>query len=116
MCADACEAAGLEIPPLPDALQQELRGFLAPQAGLGNPVDMIATATADQYRQAMKAIAAWEGVDALIVIFVRPLLTRAEEVAAAVRDAARELPRAMPVQAVFMSEAILLPMLHQPES
>jgi acetyl coenzyme A synthetase (ADP forming)-like protein len=104
MCADACEAAGLEIPPTPDGLQEELRGFLAPEAGLGNPVDMIATATADQYRRTIEAMASWEGVDALIVIFVRPLLTKAEDVAAAVRDATRELPRELPVQAVFMTE------------
>jgi acetate---CoA ligase (ADP-forming) len=105
MCADACEAAGLEIPPLPDALREELRGFLAPEAGLGNPVDMIATATADQYRRTIGAIAAWAGVDALIVIFVRPLLTRAEDVAEAVREAVGELGRKLPVQAVFMSGA-----------
>jgi acetate---CoA ligase (ADP-forming) len=104
MCADAAEAAGLEIPPLPDGLQEELRGFLAPEAGLGNPVDMIATATAEQYRRTIRAMTSWDGVDALIVIFVRPLLTKAEDVAAAVRDATRELPRDLPVQAVFMSE------------
>jgi acetate---CoA ligase (ADP-forming) len=104
MCADACEAAGLEVPPLPDDVQEELRSFLAPEAGLGNPVDMIATATAEQFRRAIATLAAWEGADALIVIFVRPLLTKAEEVAAAVRGALDELPRAVPVQAVFMSE------------
>jgi acetyl coenzyme A synthetase (ADP forming)-like protein len=104
MCADACEAAGLEIPPLPDGLRDELRAFLAPEAGLGNPVDMIATATADQYRRTIAGIAAWDGVDALIVIFVRPLLTKAEDVAAAVREAVDDLSREVPVQAVFMSE------------
>jgi acetyl coenzyme A synthetase (ADP forming)-like protein len=104
MCADACEAAGLEVPPLPDDLQERLRGFLAPEAGLGNPVDMIATATADQYRRAISTISAWEGIDSLIVIFVRPLLTKAEDVATAVREAIGALPRPIPVQAVFMSE------------
>ena len=104
MCADACEASGLEVPPMPDEVQEALRGFLAPEAGLGNPVDMIATATADQYRQAIETIAAWDGVDSLIVIFVRPLLTKAEDVADAVRAAVAELPREMPVQAVFMSQ------------
>ena len=104
MCADACEASGLEVPPLPDDVQAELRGFLAPEAGLGNPVDMIATATADQYREAIATIASWGGVDALITIFVRPLLTKAEDVATAVRAAVAELPPEMPVLAVFMSQ------------
>ena len=56
MCADACEAAGLEVPPLPDAAQEALREFLAAEASLGNPVDMIATASADQYRRAIATL------------------------------------------------------------
>ena len=75
MCADACEAAGLEVPDLPASIQAELREFLPPEASTGNPVDMIATASAEHYRQAIAALASWEGADALIVIFVRPLLT-----------------------------------------
>jgi acyl-CoA synthetase (NDP forming) len=103
MCADTCEAAGLEIPPLPDALQDALRDFLPAEASLSNPVDMIATASADHFRRTITALAGWNGLDALIVIFVRPLLTRAEDVAAAVREAISELPRDIPVEAVFMS-------------
>jgi acyl-CoA synthetase (NDP forming) len=64
---------------------------------------MIATATAEQYRQAISILAAWDGIDALVVIFVRPLLIKAEDVAAAVKDAVRDLPREIPVEAVFMS-------------
>ena len=64
---------------------------------------MIATATAEQYREAISTLAAWDGIDALVVIFVRPLLIKAEDVAEAVTEAVRELPREIPVQAVFMS-------------
>jgi acyl-CoA synthetase (NDP forming) len=66
---------------------------------------MIATATADQYRHTIDVLSAWEGIDALVVIFIRPLLTRAEEVAAAVREAIAAMERRIPVQAVFMSQA-----------
>ena len=66
MCADACEAGGLQVPELPAALRDSLRGFLAPEASLTNPVDLIATATADQYRRAIMTIAEWNGIDALI--------------------------------------------------
>jgi acetyl coenzyme A synthetase (ADP forming)-like protein len=103
MCADTCEAVGLEVPPMPGEVKDELRQILAPEASLGNPVDMIATASAEQYRQTIKAMAGWDGIDALIVIFIRPLLTRAEDVAEAVSAACAELPRELPVQAVFMS-------------
>ena len=37
------------------------------------------------------------------MIFIRPLLTRAEDVARAVREAVEHMPREIPVQAVFMS-------------
>jgi acetyl coenzyme A synthetase (ADP forming)-like protein len=103
MCADACEGAGLEVPPLPDQTREELAGFLAPEASLANPVDMIATASADQYGRGIVTLAACGEIDALIVIFVRPLLTRAEDVAGAIGTAVEGLSRELPVLAVFMS-------------
>ncbi len=105
MCADACEAAGLEVPELPDALRRELASFLPSEASLANPVDMIATASAKQYRRAIGALGAWEGIDAMIVIFIRPLQTASEEIAAAAQEAARDLEREIPIQAVFMTPA-----------
>lgn len=103
MCADACEAAGLEVPELPEEVRAALAEHLPAEASLANPVDMIATASAEQYRRSIATLSAWEGIDALIVIFIRPLLTRAEEVAGAVRAALGEMERRIPVQAVFMS-------------
>jgi len=103
MCADACEAAGLEVPELAPEVREELRAFLPSEAALGNPVDMIATAEAEHFRRAIAALAGWDGIDALIVIFIRPLLTAAADVAAAVHEAVADLPRELPVQAVFMS-------------
>jgi acetyl coenzyme A synthetase (ADP forming)-like protein len=103
MCADACEAVGLEVPELPEEVRSKLRASLPPEASLANPVDMIATAGSDQYREVIKVLAGWEGIDALIVIFVRPLLIRAEEVGEAIREAVADAPRKLPVQAVFMS-------------
>ena len=104
MCADACEAAGLEVPELPEDVIASLREFLPAEAGISNPVDMIATASADHYRQTIHTMAAHEGLDALIVIFIKPLLTRPEDVASAIHEAVAEMPRRIPVQAVFMSE------------
>ena len=103
MCADACEAAGLEVPEIPPAVRDRLAALLPAEAGLLNPVDMIATATAEQYRATIRALGDWDGIDALIVIFIRPLLIRAADVAEAIRSAVQEMPRKIPVQAVFMS-------------
>ena len=103
MCADACEAPGLQVPELPDSIRDSLREFLTPEAGLANPVDLIATATAAQYRRAITTLADWDGLDALIAIFIRPLLTQAEDVAEAIGAALSEMTRPIPVQTVFMS-------------
>ena len=103
MCADACEAAGLEVPELPQEVREALRAHLPAEASLANPVDMIATASAEQYRKSIATLSGWAGIDALIVIFIRPLLTRAEEVAEAVAAALGDMQRRIPVQAVFMS-------------
>ena len=55
------------------------------------------------FRRAIETLAAWDGIDALIVLFVPPLGTRAEDVAAAIHDAVAGLPRPIPVLAVFMA-------------
>jgi acetate---CoA ligase (ADP-forming) len=123
MCADACEAAGLMVPELPEAVRESLRAILPEEAGLLNPVDMIATATAEHYRETIRVMAEWDGIDALIVIFIRPLLTRAVDVAGAIEEAAARLARRIPIQAVFMSpqdhdsirEVSSLPILDYPE-
>ena len=103
MCADACEAADLEVPEIPELSETGSLSTCRPRLGLLNPVDMIATATAEHYRTTIRTLSEWDGIDALIVIFIRPLLTRAEDVAEAIRSAVQEMSREIPVQAVFMS-------------
>ena len=103
LCADACEAQGLTVPALPAEVRAALAEFLPPQAGLHNPVDMIASATAEDYGRAITLLGAYEGIDALIVIFVPPLVTRVEDAAAAIHAAVAAFPRAIPVITVVMS-------------
>jgi acyl-CoA synthetase (NDP forming) len=69
-----------------------------------NPVDMIASASAEDYLRTIEVVAD-AGVDAVVVIFIPPLVTRPEEVAAAVRSAADTLDGRVPVLSVFMSSS-----------
>lgn len=103
LAADACEAGGLEVPPLPEETRAKLRPFLAPEASTANPVDMIASAGGDEYAKAIRILAADTTVDAIIVMFTPPLVTRASDVARAIRAAVGDLPRRVPVLAVFLS-------------
>lgn len=103
LCADACEARGLEVPVLSEASQNKLRAFLPAGAGLGNPVDMIASAPAEHYSQAIEILANDENVDSLIVIFTPPLVTRAEDVATEIIKAIKIIDKRKPVLCVFLS-------------
>ena len=101
LAADACEANGLELPSLSDATRAELRAFLPAAASVGNPVDMLASAPADHYRRALAAILRDESVDSVVVIFIPPLVTEPDAVAAAIVEGARG-EHGKPVLGVFM--------------
>lgn len=114
LCADACEAGGLQVEALSETTTAELAEFLPPEASLGNPVDMIAGATADDYVRAIDIVAVDPQIDAVIVIFIPPLVTLAGEVAAGIRAAVSELPGRVPVLSVFMSARGVPPELRGP--
>ena len=90
LCADACEAAGLSVPELTLHAVGALEGLLPPEASAGNPVDMIASATAEQYGEALRILLGDPSVHAVIAIFIPPLVTRAEDVAAELMKVASE--------------------------
>ena len=115
MCADACESHGLDVAPLSDELRAELAGFLPAEAALANPIDMIATAPAEHYRQALGAIARHDAADAVIAIFIPPLLTEPGEVARAIREGIAEAQIHLPVLAVFMTAEGAPPDLRSPD-
>ena len=102
LAADACEASGLEIVPLADETTAALRTFLPAAASVGNPVDMIASATPDAYRRTLDLLLADPGVDAVIVIYIPVLPTDAPQVSAAIRESATRAGSKC-VVATFMS-------------
>jgi acetate---CoA ligase (ADP-forming) len=104
LCADACEANGLIVPPLPDAVRKALAASMPAAGSKGNPVDMLAAASGEDYERAISVLAACDDVDAIIVIFTPPLITKGTEVVRAIHRAAHALPRAIPVLSVFMSK------------
>ena len=102
LVADACEAAGLLVPELSDDTQAALRAGLPPQASTKNPVDVVASATAEQYGHALCLLGAAGEIDAIITVYIPPFVTAAEDVAREITAAAAALP-AKPVIAVFLT-------------
>jgi acetyl coenzyme A synthetase (ADP forming)-like protein len=90
LAADACEARGLHLPALSNESATRLREFLPAAASVSNPVDMIASASAEDYRRAVQTLLADDAFDALLVIYIPVLPTDADAVAAALRDVAAE--------------------------
>jgi acyl-CoA synthetase (NDP forming)/GNAT superfamily N-acetyltransferase len=70
LCAGACEAARLSVPPFSDSTHERLAAFLQPGTTIGNPLKLIASssASADSYRRAVETLLAAPEVDALIAI------------------------------------------------
>jgi acetyl coenzyme A synthetase (ADP forming)-like protein len=87
LCADACEASGLVLPPLAQATVETLATLLPAEASLGNPVDMLGSAVASTYETVLPALLGDPSFDAVIVLFVPPVIAGAEEVAAAITRA-----------------------------
>jgi acyl-CoA synthetase (NDP forming) len=100
MCADACEAAGLTLPPLAEQTRSQLQDLLPGEASLNNPVDMLGSATTASYEAALPVVLADPGIDAVIVLFVPAVSATADEVAAVVARSGRG---DKPVLAVVMS-------------
>jgi acetyl coenzyme A synthetase (ADP forming)-like protein len=89
LCADACQANELDVVELSDDVRQELSGFLAPEASLRNPIDMIATASAADYRHVIEVLVARQACDSIIAIFVPPLVTVERDVVDEIEGAAQ---------------------------
>jgi acetyl coenzyme A synthetase (ADP forming)-like protein len=101
LAADALEARGLELPAFAPITESRLRLLLPEEASLRNPVDMIASATADAYREVLTAVLADPGVDSAIAIFVPPVVTKQRDVVDAITTASAGR-KGKPVLAVLM--------------
>jgi acetate---CoA ligase (ADP-forming) len=105
LCADACEAAGLELPELADETRAALAEVLPGEGSVANPIDMLGSATGATYERAIPPLLADPRLDALIVLFVPPVVAGAPEVAAAIRRAVESVHTDKPVLAAVMSAA-----------
>jgi acetate---CoA ligase (ADP-forming) len=103
LCADACEAAGLELTEPTHETQDKLREILPGDASVANPVDMLGSATGATYEQVIPLLLADPRLDALVALFVPPVVAGAPEIAHSICLAAEAAQSDKPVLAAVMS-------------
>jgi acetyl coenzyme A synthetase (ADP forming)-like protein len=116
LCADACEAAGLELPELTEATRAALGPLVPAEASLANPIDLLGSATARTYEAVIGHVLEDANVDALVVLFVPPVVAGANEVAAAISRSVAGVSHRKPVIAVVVSAEGVPPALRGPGS
>ncbi|MCS6302110.1 MAG: GNAT family N-acetyltransferase [Nitrospira sp.] len=70
LCTDACEAGALVVPELSNRTKATLASSLPSVAALNNPVDLIASATPDQYAKTIATLLSADEIDALIILYI----------------------------------------------
>jgi acetate---CoA ligase (ADP-forming) len=81
IATDVLVGAGCTLPPLSEKTHAFLKERLYPEAAVGNPVDVLATGTAQHYRACLDAMMEDEAFDCVFVNFVTPFFVDNESIA-----------------------------------
>ena len=101
LCADACEASGLVLPKLEPETRAALAAVAPAEASFANPVDLLGSANAASYEGALPLVLADPNVDAVIALFVPPVVEEPRAVEGVLRRISIE--SAKPLLSVVMS-------------
>jgi acetyltransferase len=82
--ADALELHGLKLASLHESTRTGLKALLPAAASLHNPVDMLASASPEQYAESLRLLLADPGVDSVLIIAPPPPTSSAGAVAKAI--------------------------------
>jgi acetyl coenzyme A synthetase (ADP forming)-like protein len=102
MATDAIVNEGLSLATLSDKTKRQLGQILAEESSVRNPVDMIASATPEQFGRAAAYLLSDPGVDALIAIFVPPIMVEPRDVVENITATSTRFDK--PVFMVLMAE------------
>ena len=104
MATDAICEHGMQIAKISDETKEKLRSFLPSAASVKNPIDMIASAPIEHYKQTLETVIADENVDMIITIYLPFLGLKDIDVAKALMEIKAEHPE-KPVIGVFMTKS-----------
>jgi acyl-CoA synthetase (NDP forming) len=90
IATDVLVSAGLEIPPLSERAKGVLQENLYPEATIGNPIDVLATAEAEHFRVALDALMDEDQIDSIYINLVTPFFVDTEGIATEIVEVNRE--------------------------
>jgi acyl-CoA synthetase (NDP forming) len=102
LAADALETRGLVLPELSPELRAKIGEVLPAEASTRNPIDLIAGAGPETYRQTLPLLLESGEVDAVVVIYVPTSATGVEDVGRAVGSVAATYEGDTTLLSVFM--------------
>ena len=102
MATDAVCEYGMQMAPITDETKAKLRSFLPAAASVKNPVDMIASAPLEHYKQTLETLLADDNVDMIMVIYLPFLGLKDIDVAKALMEIKAQHPQ-KPIVGVFMT-------------
>lgn len=114
MATDAVCEYGLQMAKISDATKEKLTSFLPAAASVKNPVDMIASAPIEHYKQTLETVIADENVDMIITIYLPFLGLKDIDVAKALMEIKAQHPE-KPVLGVFMTTSSFFTKLSEME-
>lgn len=80
MLTDALSANGMDVPAFPEEDTQALLAKLNPGSSVGNPIDFLATGTAEQLGEIIDFCDNYDKVDGMVVVFGSPGLFNVKDV------------------------------------
>lgn len=102
LVTDACVQLDLEIAEFEDKTRVALRELLPAEASVANPVDTTASGQPEHFGAALRAVEKDANVDAMIVLFVSPIMIDGLAVAENITKALRRSRK--PVMSCFMGK------------
>ncbi|MDD3594410.1 MAG: acetate--CoA ligase family protein [Candidatus Gastranaerophilales bacterium] len=102
MATDAICGYGMEMAQISDKTKEELRSFLPAAASVKNPIDMIASAPLEHYKQTIETVLADANVDMIMAIYLPFLGLKDIDVAEAMMEMKAKHPE-KPIIGVFMT-------------
>jgi acetyl coenzyme A synthetase (ADP forming)-like protein len=105
LAADACENHGLVLPEFSPEIRKEISAISKRDIGIHNPLDLTGGATEEEYEGVLKLLARDKDTDAVIIIFVPPVVVPPKAMEDSIRRVAPLFMRQRkPLLACFMGQ------------